>query len=189
MGKKIILGGVLGGLVMFLWGAVSWIVLPWHDITLNTFTDEAAVADAVISNAPRDGVYVLPDPGEAAAEKDAAAITAAPFLFVNVSRQGVDPQNPWLYIRSLLTQIIAATLITLLLVQTRGLRFWCRVGFVETIGILVAVLATLPMWNWWQFPARYTLVNFADLVIAAILAGLVIAKVVGDIPEQSPPTD
>lgn len=193
MTKKVIMGGTLGGLVMFLWGAVSWRVLPWHDLTMGKFTDEAAVADVIAANAPQSGIYLLPnarrlDPqaDEAArkqARTDALARTqSGPFLFVSVARAGTDPTNPWLFIRSLIIQIVAATLITVLLVQTRGLHFWCRVGFVETAGVLIGVLATFPLWNWWQFPLRYTLVNFADLIIGVTLAGFVIAKVVGDIP-------
>lgn len=196
MAKKVILGGVLGGLVMFFWGAVSWMVLPWHELTIGTFTEESAVAATVVAQAPRDGIYLLPnarqqDPRLSPEEKaellaDATArMKAGPFIFMAVTKGGMDPENPMLYVRSLIIQIVGATLITMLLVQTRGLKFWCRVGFVETAGITIAIFATLPLWNWWQFPLAYTLVNFADFVIAAIFAGLVIAWVVGDIPEEN----
>lgn len=197
MAKRVILGGVLGGLVMFLWGAFSWMVLPWHDLTIGTFSEESAIAGAVLAQAPRDGVYLLPnarqqDPRLTPEEKVQALSMAkermqtGPFVFMSVVRGGVTPENPMLFVRSLIIHVVGATLITMLLVQTRGLRFWCRVGFVETAGIAIAIFATLPLWNWWQFPLPYTLVNFADFVIAAILAGLVIAWVVGDIPEESP---
>lgn len=195
MARKVILGGVLGGLVMFLWGAISWMVLPWHDLTIAAFPEESTIAEAVLAQAPQDGVYLLPnarqqDPRLSPEEK-AQALSAAtermktgPFIFMSVARSGANLEDPMLLVRSLIIQIIGATLITMLLVQTRGLRFWCRVGFVETAGIAIAIFATLPMWNWWQFPLPYTLVNFADFVIAAIFAGLVIAWVVGDIPEE-----
>ena len=195
MVKKVILGGVLGGLVMFLWGAISWMVMPWHDLTIATFAEESAVAETILMHAPQDGVYLLPnarqqDPRLSPEEKAQALAGAkertrtGPFIFMSVARDGTDPDDPMLFVRSLVIQILGATLITMLLVQTRGLRYWCRVGFVETAGIVVAIFATLPMWNWWQFPLPYTLVNFADFVIAAIFAGLVIAWVVGDIPEE-----
>jgi hypothetical protein len=34
----------------------------------------------------------------------------------------------------------------------------------------------LPYWNWWHFPAGYTLVCAADLLIGRLLAGLVLAR-------------
>jgi hypothetical protein len=193
MTKKVIVGGILGGLVMFLWSAFSWMVLPWHQLTMAKFTDELAVAEVIAANAPYSGIYLLPNvqrldaqgrkpPREEPRADALARMQAGPFLFASVARDGTDPTNPWLFLRSLIIQVVAATLITVLLVQTRGLRFWCRVGFVETTGVLIAVLATLPLWNWWQFPLRYTLVNFADFIIGVTLAGFVIAKVVGDIP-------
>lgn len=30
MQKSLILGGILGGLVLFIWGFISYMVLPWH---------------------------------------------------------------------------------------------------------------------------------------------------------------
>ncbi len=29
MVKSLMLGGILGGAVLFAWGAISWMVLPW----------------------------------------------------------------------------------------------------------------------------------------------------------------
>jgi len=192
MTKKVIVGGLLGGLVMFVWAVISWTVLPWHDLTIGRFSDQQAVAEVIMANAPQSGIYALPNAQPLDPQADAAAraqaradalarMQSGPFLFVSVTRGGTDLTNPWLFVRSLLIQIVAATLITVLLVQTRGLRYWCRVGFVETTGVLIGVLATFPLWNWWQFPLRYTLVNFADFIIGVTLAGFVIAKVVGDI--------
>jgi hypothetical protein len=31
MWPSLIKGGIMGGLAMFLWGMVSWTLLPWHD--------------------------------------------------------------------------------------------------------------------------------------------------------------
>ena len=63
MSRSFLMGGFVGGVVLFVWGAVSWMVLPWHNMTLNTFTDEDKVANVLIANAPVRGIYVYP--GEA----------------------------------------------------------------------------------------------------------------------------
>ena len=62
MMKALIKGGLLGGLAMFIWGTISWTVLPWRRTSFRTFTDENAVAQVLVANAPRRGVYVLPNP-------------------------------------------------------------------------------------------------------------------------------
>lgn len=59
--KKLVLGAVVGGIIVFAWGAVSWMALPWHEATLQRFSNEAQIAVAVRSGAHRDGVYFLPN--------------------------------------------------------------------------------------------------------------------------------
>ena len=29
--------GILGGIIVFMWGMVSWMVLPWHTSTIVSF--------------------------------------------------------------------------------------------------------------------------------------------------------
>src|SRR5207247_8551108 len=59
--KSLSLGGLIGGLVLFAWGVVSWMLLPWHLATLEKFKDEAKVAQALTANATKSGVYLLPN--------------------------------------------------------------------------------------------------------------------------------
>jgi hypothetical protein len=59
--KALSLGGLIGGLVLFAWGVVSWMLLPWHLATLEKFKDEAKVAQALTANATKSGVYLLPN--------------------------------------------------------------------------------------------------------------------------------
>ena len=58
---RILAASVLGGLVVFLWGAVSWMSLPLHQMTVQGFDDEAQVSRVIASHAPGIGVYVLPN--------------------------------------------------------------------------------------------------------------------------------
>ena len=43
MMKRLFWGTVLGGLVVFGWGAISWMVLPWHASTLRAFNVDLVV--------------------------------------------------------------------------------------------------------------------------------------------------
>ncbi len=188
MRQPLALGGILGGLVLFLWGAVSWMVLPWHPMTLQKFTDEAAVAGIVSLTAPRAGVYILPNPHKhepgmteeqkkRAEEEGHRRMMQGPFMFAAVSVSGARPMASAL-LTSLLGNILAALLATLLLLKTSGLSYAGRVGFLVTIGLTAGVIADLPDWTWWNFSTSYTGVAFADLLVGWLLASLVMAKVV-----------
>lgn len=189
MRTSLALGGLLGGLVLFLWGAVSWMVLPWHLMTLEKFTDEAAVAGILTLTAPRAGVYILPNPHKhepgltpeqrkLAEEEGHRRMMQGPFMFASVSLSGARDLKSAL-VTSLLGSTLAALLATWLLLKTSGLSYLGRAGFLVLVALTAAVIDYLPNWTWWTFSTSYTAVAFADLLIGWLLAGLVMAKVVG----------
>ena len=184
--KELLLGTILGGLIAFFWGAFSWMVLSWHDQTLFAFSDEDKVAQVLLEQAGEDGVYVLPNfhqHKEGAGPKEAEAqmhqrMRKGPFAFVSVRRGGTDPDMKEEMGFGLANQFLAAFLIILLLKKTSGLSYWGRVGFVVLLAATASVLCHLPYYNWWGFPAHYTLIYVLELIIGWFLSGLVIAKVV-----------
>ncbi|MBM4132571.1 MAG: hypothetical protein FJ245_02280 [Nitrospira sp.] len=189
MQKSLLLGGLLGGLVLFFWGAFSYMVLPWHTMALEKFTDEAVVAQALTATASRSGMYILPNPhkhapGMTAAQQQAAEegaqarMLSGPFMFASVSLGGTRDMGQALLL-NVLSDILAAALATWLLLQTANLRYGRRVGFVVVMALTTGVITHVPYWIWWKFSTSFTLVEFADLVIGWGLAGLAIAKVGG----------
>ena len=57
---KLVKGALIGGAILFLWGMVSWMLIPWHSATLLKFTNECEVACTLQNNTPKSGVYMLP---------------------------------------------------------------------------------------------------------------------------------
>src|SRR5213594_1603988 len=199
--KSLSIGGLIGGLVLFAWGVVSWMLLPWHLATLEKFKDEAKVAQALTANATKSGVYLLPnvhkhEPGmpEAKAKKAEAKgkkaeakrkkaeaegmkrMIQGPVMFAAVNLQGTSGSGAALPIQ-LVTSIVSAFLATWLLMNATLPGYWPRVGFLVVLALTAGVICHVPDWNWWGFSAGYTAVAFADLLIGWTLAGLVIAKV------------
>jgi hypothetical protein len=183
--KSLIKGGFLGGITLFFWGAVSWIVLPWHNMTLNKFANEDAVAAAITQNATTPGVYFLPNerpgPGATEAEKKAAweaaqkRMTEGPVVFASIRLKGAPSKAPYA-LTGLAISILGAVLGTLLLLQTREMTYLRRAGFLSLFGLTAGVVCFLPYWNWFDFSTAYTAASIVDLAIGWFLAGLVIAK-------------
>ena len=61
MGKQLALGSILGAVILFVWSAIAWMLIPWPGQPLRKFTDEDAVLSAIKANAPRSGIYLLPN--------------------------------------------------------------------------------------------------------------------------------
>ena len=167
--KNYVLAVVFAGIVLFVWGFISWAVLPWHNAVANKFNNEAVVAEVLKANAVKAGIYYLPF----AEEDHRPGETAA---FVNVLPDGFDMNMGKLMGFALAGQFIAALLVVLLLNQTSGLDYCRRAGFVALVGLAIGFISHFPYWNWFGFSTGYVLVIIADTLIGWILAGLVIGK-------------
>ena len=184
--KSLVLGAVLGGLTAFLWSFISWDLLPWHEKQLHSFQNEDEVLAIIASHAPRSGNYLLPtgpsEEGLTADQKKAAQeirmqkMQKGPLMFAAIRKEGFG-SFPKTLITQVLYQMLAALLLTWMLLQTTGLSYARRVAFLAVAGLAASVIADLPNWNWWAFSGAYTAVNLIDYTLTWLLAGLVIAKV------------
>ena len=164
--KNWLLASVLGGLVAFGWGSISWMALPWHDAERSQFQDEAAVSKVLIENAPSSGLYVM-GPSDSTNRK--------PFLYAVVVPKGVEFSTS-LLAASLANQVVAGLLMSLLLYLAPTLDYWAKVRLIVLVSFIAGVLCFIPNWTWWSFPSAYMAMGITDLVIAWFLPGLVIAR-------------
>lgn len=187
MVNRVLMAGLLGGVVVFIWSTLSWMLLPWHFTSLQHFGDERAVAQVLTNNVAHSGIYVLPNPhrsapqaGQGGGKSESAPLpSATPLVFASVRLPGDAPSMAQAFSGSLAIQVLGALLAAWLLSLTRGLRYAQRVLFVTLAGVFAAVVGCLPYWNWWGFSTDYTLVSVADIVIGWFFAGLAIAKLLG----------
>lgn len=182
--KKLIRGSVIGGVIVFLWCLVSWMVLPWHAMVFQRFSDEDSVANAIRNNAPASGVYLLPNTytynastSVSTMEKGMNMMEYGPTMFASIQVNGMGERTARPFILSLIIQIIGAGIVTWMLLFTKGLKYKQRVWFVTLFGISIGVLGILPAWNWWGLSFGYVVSIFFDLIVGWFLAGLAIAKI------------
>lgn len=190
MCSQLIKGGLSGAIILFIWGMVSWMVLPWHNMTMSGFKDEAAIEKIILEQAPSKGVYILPywnckaDPAMSKEEKKAlmeqncVKMMKGPFAFAVINPQGTGMSMNASMIGSFVIQLIGALLVTALLSKANIQNYFCRVIFTTMFGLAAGVVCFLPGWNWWGFPVNYTLISILDLVVGWFLAGLVLAAIV-----------
>ena len=166
--KKLFLGAVSGGLIVFMWSAVSWMALPWHKLTMEKFMNEAAVSEFMVQNAPKQGVYLLPWAMEKA--------QGGPLLLAAISPEGPRSMGQTM-VFSLLVQILGAFFVTFLVLEGKIPKYRDRAGCAAAFAFAAGVVCYLPNWIWWGVPLVYTVVNMLDLLIGWFLAGLAIAKI------------
>jgi hypothetical protein len=181
MTKQLALGSILGAIILFFWSALAWTLIPWPGTPLRAFTNEDAVTQAIVANAPRSGNYLLPNAERSMTteqqQKEMDKMAKGPIVFAAVR---LEPFNSMAMplVTQFLTQFIVALLATLMLLQTSGLSYKCRVLFVTGIGVLIFVGGHVDEWTWWSFSNAYMLMQMGALVIGWFLASLVMSAVV-----------
>jgi hypothetical protein len=182
--KGILIGGMLGGLVMFFWGFVAHMVLPFGEMGLIEATP--AQQDAVLGSVKDNfqsgpGVYIVPmdmqamkDPAKA--KEAGARALANPYAFVVYQPQGRDTINnmgsnlgiEWA------TNTVCALLVAFL-VSFATVGFVMRALLVLGTGVFGWLANAVPMWNWYRFPTDFTMAALIMQSIGWLLVGLVVA--------------
>lgn len=189
MNTREILAVLAAAAAMFAWAALSHMTLGWHGIDLHGVKDPAA-AKAVVGalGAERHGIYLSPAPDAKASQEEMNRVmrdsAAGPWVLAVVRPGPNEGGMVRPLIRSFLLKLLAATCLFGLIRMARSERYAVRVGLCAWAGAAAAGLTTLELWNWFEFPTGYSVVNAVDCVVTAVVGGAVLATMLR--PQSSP---
>jgi len=190
-GMRIVLAGVLGGIVMFVWTSIAHMALPLGEAGIGEIPNESVVLSAMQSSMEdKTGLYIFPGLGvgknATREEKNDAMKQMQQRIAANPS--GIlmyhPPGRQFAFGKSLAvefsTEVLQAILVIWLLAQTRIGSFAGRVGFVLVAGILASITTNVSYWNWYGFPGVYTasymLIEIVGFLFVGVIAALVLRK-------------
>lgn len=189
---RILLASLLSGILLFVWGMLSWMVLPLHDGTVRPLPDAQAVVDALETQSLEEGLYAYPafpevssetEPGMAAAmEAFEKKHRAGPLFSVIYRREGGPAMPPEMmltgFLINVLSSFVAASLLSMAIRNGARFTYFQRVRFVGLLGVFAAIVSFLALKNWMYFPTDFTRAMMLDLLLAWIIGGLVIAALI-----------
>jgi hypothetical protein len=181
---RVIVAGILGGLMMFLWGFAMHMFTPLGEMGMkgSGSPGEQAALTAMQSAMPAEGVYMLPwfSPetmnDEAKSKAAGEQMAVSPYAFVVYQPQGVDvfANFPKYLGKQLAADTLAALLIAwVLALVTAG--FGTRVIAATIMGAFSWVAVSLPYMIWYRFPLDFTMASLVENTVGALLAGFAIA--------------
>lgn len=181
--KKLLLSALVGGIVLFLWGWLTW-VLPVHSNSIRTINNEEAVVSALKINIEEKGVYTFPgmkqseDP--AVVEEWKQKYEEGPVGMIIYDPEGKSPMNAGQIIIGLIISILSAYFTAWFLSRSTAAAssYLARVAYCGMLGIFISVAVHLVNWNWMDYPIDYTVGWIIDAVIGWLIAGLVIASII-----------
>lgn len=178
MNARVLLGGVLGGVVMFFWGFVYWALLPVPEGLVKTLPHEAATLLALDAAVPETGTYVFPARDKAASMKERYA--QGPLGVLAIRKGGADMDDPMLYLKGLL-HFMACSAVALGIMSTvigSLPTYASRARFVFRLGLFAGVAIEFAKVIWFYAPADFILRNCVFHFVGWGLVGLATANVV-----------
>lgn len=190
---KFILGVFCTTVAVFIWEAVSWTAIGWHENGYRSFRDESAVAEVIKANVTSGhGIYLLPSMGDAPKvataeekkafqEKQQKDLTNGPYVYAVIRPGKTEISMGTNMVLSFIRSLICAALVAGLLSQM-ALFYPARIAVVAAVGLFAGLVSDLPAWIWMENPGRDTIVNIADHLITWVIGGAVLGLFVGHDP-------
>lgn len=196
MAKKIVLAGILGGLALFLWESLAHVVLPLGEAGIKAMGNEQAVVAALKENIREPGFYIFPaperTPGMSKEQRQEAERKAqekwriGPSGIMVFHPEGAGVSLPGLLGTQFGVDVLAMFLAAFLLSRATTLASYAgRVLFVASLGLFPTLAVEVPLWNWYGFPAAYTLAQFTIHLVGFAVAGLIIAALIRPSPGKA----
>jgi hypothetical protein len=185
--KRVLIAGILGGILLFFWGGLYHEALPFGEIGLKELPNEQSVVNATKANISEAGMYLFPTTGLPASATHAERVAKMDEVNKKAASgpQGVliyrpigAPLSSKMLVTECLTNVIQALLVAFLLAQIRVRRFASRLGFAFTIGLVASITTNISLWNWYGFPTNWMLNQISFLILGYFLVGIVVAAIV-----------
>jgi len=198
MSTRILLAGILGGIVMFIWSFIGHDLLPLGKAGVHEIPNEDAVTSALQSNiGDHAGFYFFPGPGvgpDATRQQKKEAMKKA-MEKMATAPSGVliyhPPGRTFNFAKALgiefATELVEAIMLVFLLAQSGIGSFAGRVGSIFTGGLVAAIATNIPYWNWYGFPTDYTRGYMLIQIVGFLCVGIVAALMLGKRSPQSAP--
>ena len=179
MNKQAIYSILSGTILLFIWNAVSWMVLPFHSNTLHTIPESVIQpAEALREAMPESGVYHypgLPEGNSATAmEEIEAKLAEGPRITLMVYKN--EPTELFelsSFIFSAVANLLTALIVFLIISRLGVASLRSAIVTCLLIGSVAAIVSDISQMNWYMFPLDYTLINVVDKLVAFGLLGLV----------------
>jgi hypothetical protein len=187
---KLLWGGLVAGVVVFVWEAIAHAVLPLGETGIRPIPDEPGITSAIKATIKEPGLYFFPgiDRSKQVSELEQKAweakVTSGPTGILVVHPEGGEAMSPRQLGLEFGVDVIAGLLAALVLTQVAA-SYFGRVLVVGMMGAFGLLNISASYMIWYGFPADFTAAEAITQVVGWLLAGLALAAIVK--PATEPP--
>jgi hypothetical protein len=173
--KNILIGSLVAAIIVFVYQAMSWMVLPIHENSMK-YTPEQDAILAALARVPEDGLYALPNlpPGstqEQRSEFDKSMVGKSwAVVHYHKSYGGMmTMQLVWGFLLNFVAAFLVAY--TMQKASDKFSSFGSRLMLTFLFVLFTLFQSSLMMANWWGTPWHYLSGEITDHVIGWLLGG------------------
>ena len=163
-----------------------WTILP-SELASGIAYNGAVLSAMQLALGQSHGLYIFPGFGlgpdathvqkRAAMDQYSKKLSVNPYEILIYHPAGGGGVTPSLLVTEFITELAGSLLAAFLLLMTSLKGFASRLGFVMLCGIMASISTNISYWNWYGFPALYTVAYIAMGFVGYICAGAAIALV------------
>ncbi len=179
MCKKVIIGALLGGVVLFIWQFAVHMVLGVYDDAFVKLKDPAAVEAVLKENLTGSGMIVIPHPEQGETDAKAKAeekLTTSFSLHGAVNLAGRHGFGAMLGVQ-FAVNVLASALLMFVLLAANPPTLGSRLALVLCFAVFAVLTELIPSWNWWGTSLTYIGRQIGEQIVGWALVGLALAKV------------
>jgi hypothetical protein len=187
MFRQLLLAGLVGGAIVFVMSAIQNGVFPAAEP--RSLPSQAAILPVLRASVPQEGFYFFPggalsrdmtrEQREAAQADHERRFKDGPSGILVYTPGGKEfAFGRRLMIQFLLSVLAALAAAAILAVVASTTTYGARVGIVFLLGCFAFVYLEPQYWNWYGFPASYTIARICGGVGTWTVAGLVMAAII-----------
>jgi hypothetical protein len=170
---RVLIAGILGGIAMYVWASVAHLT-PLGAVGVKAVPNQAVVVAALkVDLGEAGGVYIFPGvmSGKGGPATGASGlIVYSPHAPLTLSARQLGAEFA--------LEIVESLLLAAVLALVAG-GFGARFGAAVLVGAIAAITTNLSYWNWYGFTLDYTTATAFTELVKYVIAGLVIALVLG----------
>lgn len=170
--QRTLLAALVGGIVVFAWGAFSHTVLPLGHMGMSGMPGEAELVSLLKAQAPEGGTFFLPDLESVPQDEWPEAGPTAFLVWRPEVTYGMGKNLAVEFASTVLAALVAALVVGCCV---GGRSLLCRASAVMAMGLFGWLSISASQWNWYGFSDGAFVAEGIGQTVGWFLAGLAMA--------------
>jgi len=180
--KKFFIASLVGAIIVYVWSALSWIVLPIHTHSFHYTPKQDTIMSVLNKSSLGNDMYMLPNADNRnagmfdskymkAQQENHEKAMGKPFAMLIYNNSFDMP--PIQMVIGIIIDLLAVMCATIILVMAKDklVTFFMRWWVVMVIGFIVALNSYMLEWNWMGFPWHFVKGEIIDTFMEWGLCG------------------